>query len=89
MINNNKMNVINNYKKILDLYISIFLYLSCKNLFFCFLGGGFFFVKRGFFDLLFVFMILALVFLGVWVSVSGSMFVMFFFDWVIENSVNF
>lgn len=88
LINNNKMNVINNYKKILDLYISIFLYSSCKNQPFCSSGGGFLLVKRGLFDLLSVSMTSASVSLGVWAPVSGSMFVMSSPDWVIENSAN-
>lgn len=88
LINNNKMNVINNYKKILDLYISIFLYSSCKNQPFCSSGGGFLLVKRGLFDLLSVSMTSASVSLGVWAPVSGSMSVMSSPDWVIENSAN-
>lgn len=82
------MNVINNYKKILDLYISIFLYSSCKNQPFCSSGGGFLLVKRGLFDLLSVSMTSASVSLGVWAPVSGSMSVMSSPDWVIENSAN-
>lgn len=88
LINNNKMNVINNYKKILDLYISIFLYSSCKNQPFCSSGGGFLLVKKGLFDLLSVSMTSASVSLGVWAPVSGSMSVMSSPDWVIENSAN-
>lgn len=88
LINNNKMNVINNYKKILDLYISIFSYSSCKNQPFCSSGGGFLLVKRGLFDLLSVSMTSASVSLGVWAPVSGSMSVMSSPDWVIENSAN-
>lgn len=88
LINNNKMNVINNYKKILDLYISIFLYSSCKNQPFCSSGGGFLLVKRGLFDLLSVSMTSASASLGVWAPVSGSMSVMSSPDWVIENSAN-
>lgn len=88
LINNNKMNVINNYKKILDLYISIFLYSSCKNQPLCSSGGGFLLVKRGLFDLLSVSMTSASVSLGVWAPVSGSMSVMSSPDWVIENSAN-
>lgn len=88
LINNNKMNVINNYKKILDLYISIFLYSSCKNQPFCSSGGGFLLVKSGLFDLLSVSMTSASVSLGVWAPVSGSMSVMSSPDWVIENSAN-
>lgn len=88
LINNNKMNVINNYKKILDLYISIFLYSSCKNQPFCSSGGGFLLVKRGLFDLLSVSMTSVSVSLGVWAPVSGSMSVMSSPDWVIENSAN-
>lgn len=88
LINNNKMNVINNYKKILDLYISIFLYSSCKNQPFCSSGGGFLLVKRGLFDLLSVSMTSASVSRGVWAPVSGSMSVMSSPDWVIENSAN-
>lgn len=88
LINNNKMNVINNYKKILVLYISIFLYSSCKNQPFCSSGGGFLLVKRGLFDLLSVSMTSASVSLGVWAPVSGSMSVMSSPDWVIENSAN-
>lgn len=82
------MNVINNYKKILALYISIFLYSSCKNQPFCSSGGGFLLVKRGLFDLLSVSMTSASVSLGVWAPVSGSMSVMSSPDWVIENSAN-
>lgn len=88
LINNNKMNVINNYKKILDLYISIFLYSSCKNQPFCSSGRGFLLVKRGLFDLLSVSMTSASVSRGVWAPVSGSMSVMSSPDWVIENSAN-
>lgn len=88
LINNNKMNVINNYKKILVLYISIFLYSSCKNQPFCSSWGGFLLVKRGLFDLLSVSMTSASVSLGVWAPVSGSMSVMSSPDWVIENSAN-